>query len=313
MTSLMKPPQPSQSDALSILKAAIDAGANFLDAGEQYGSKDYNSLHLLNAYFTKHPEDISKVFISVKGCFDMSAAKPSNDEEGVQASINNCLRILDGKCWIDLFQASRGDPKVPVEETVAAIARFVESGKIGGVGLSECSAMTVRRAVKVHRIEAVEVELSLFETGVLTKGVAEACKELSIPIIAYSPLGRGFLTNQLRKFEDLGADDFRRVFPRFQPEVFDTNLMLVDEVAKIARRKSCTVPQIAIAWVTAQSKKLDVPVIPIPGTAQLSRLRENLHAVELTTAELQEIDNILERMEVKGGRCPDAFSKYMEL
>ncbi|KAK0254191.1 hypothetical protein LTR35_018265 [Friedmanniomyces endolithicus] len=167
--------------------------------------------------------------------------------------------------------------------------------------------MTVRRAVKVHRIEAVEVELSLFETGVLTKGVAEACKELSIPIIAYSPLGRGFLTNQLRKFEDLGADDFRR------PEVFDTNLMLVDEVAKIARRKSCTVPQIAIAWVTAQSKKLDVPVIPIPGTAQLSRLRENLHAVELTTAELQEIDNILERMEVKGGRCPDAFSKYMEL
>ncbi|KAK0301519.1 hypothetical protein LTR82_018281, partial [Friedmanniomyces endolithicus] len=121
MTSLMKPPQPSQSDALSILKAAIDAGANFLDAGEQYGSKDYNSLHLLNAYFTKHPEDISKVFISVKGCFDMSAAKPSNDEEGVQASINNCLRILDGKCWIDLFQASRGDPKVPVEETVAAI------------------------------------------------------------------------------------------------------------------------------------------------------------------------------------------------
>lgn len=270
-------------------------------------------MHLLNAYFTQYPEDAAKVFVSVKGCFDMSAAKSLNDEEGVQASINNCLRILDGKCRIDLFQTSRGDLKIPVEETIAAIAEFVKSGQIGSVGLSECSAATLRRAVKAHPIAAVEVELSLFETGVLTRGVGEACKELGVPIIAYSPLGRGFLTGQLRKFEDLDANDFRRMFPRFQADVFDNNLKLVDEIARIAKQKGCTITQVAIGWVVAQGEKLGVPVIPIPGTAQLGRLKENLHAVTLTGAELEEIDEILRKIDVKGGRYPERFSQYLEL
>lgn len=311
MISLLNPAkQVSTEDAIATLKAALNAGANFWNAGEHYGTPDYNSLHLLNAYFSKYPEDAEKVVVSVKGCFNFKERKPSNDVEGVKTSIENCLAILGGKCRIDLFQASRGDPDVPIEITVAAIAEHVKAGKVGSIGLSECSAASIRKAVAVHPIAAVEVELSLFETGIMRNGVAETCKEFNIPIVAYSPLSRGFLTGQLRKYEDMDEKDFRRMFPRFQPDVFDENLKLVDEVEKVAKRKDCSVVQVAIAWVSAQSKTVAVPVVPIPGAGAVSRVEENMKRIELNADELSVINEVLARMEVKGGRYPAGFSRY---
>lgn len=300
-------------DAIATLKAALTAGANLWNAGEHYGTPEYNSLTLLNKYFTKYPEDADKVVISVKGAFDMKTAKALNNPEGVRDSIENCLSILDGKCRIDLFQTSRGDPDVPIEVTVGAIAEFVKAGKVGSIGLSECSAGTIRKAVGVHPIAAVEIELSLFETGILSNGIAEACNEFDVPIVAYSPLSRGFLTGQLRKYDDLGEKDFRRMFPRFQPEVFNENLKLVEEVEKVAKRKGCSTVQIAIAWVSAQSKSIGVPVIPIPGARKMSQLEENVETVELTSEELKEINGVLERIEVKGGRVPARFEHFLEV
>ncbi|KAK5118651.1 hypothetical protein LTR85_008116 [Meristemomyces frigidus] len=311
MISLLNPAkQVPAEDAIVTLKAALNAGANFWNAGEHYGTPDYNSLHLLNAYFTKYPKDAEKVVISVKGCFSFKDRKPANDADGVRASIENCLSVLDGKCSIDLFQASRGDPGVPIEVTVRAIAEYVKTGKVGSIGLSECSAATIRKAVAVHPIAAVEVELSLFETGIMSNGVSDTCKEFGIPIAAYSPLSRGFLTGQLRKYEDMDEKDFRRMFPRFQPDVFDGNLKLVDEVEKVAKRKGCSMVQVAIAWVAAQSKSIGVPVIPIPGAGAVSRVEENLKRVELTAEELTELNEVLGRVEVKGGRYPAGFSRF---
>jgi len=237
----------------------------------------------------------------VKGCFDRAAARAFNDVEGVRASIEYCLKTLDGKCRIDLFQAARGDPGIPIEVTVSAIAQYVKAGKVGCIGLSECSASTIRKASAVHPVGAVEVELSLFETSNLTNGVADACKELGIPIIAYSPLSRGFLTGQLRRYQDLDEQDFRRAFPRFQPDVFDDNLLLVKEVEEIAARKGCSVVQVALSWVAAQSQTIGVPVVPIPGASAVSRVEENMKQVKLTEQELRQIDEVLRKMRLKAG------------
>ncbi|KAJ9613354.1 hypothetical protein H2200_003296 [Cladophialophora chaetospira] len=314
MTSLLRPGKETpREDAIAVMKAALNAGANFWNAGEHYGTPEWNSLHLLNAYFTMYPEDADKVFVSVKGCFDRTTAKPTNDAEGVRASIEYCLKILDGKCHIDLFQASRGDPDVPIEVTIGATAEYVKAGKVGCVGLSECSANTIRRASAVHAVGAVEVELSLFETSNLKNGVADACKEFGIPIIAYSPLSRGFLTGQLQKYEDLDEKDFRRMFPRFQPDVFDENLRLVREVEQIAAQKGCSVVQVALSWVSAQSQVIGVPVVPIPGASAISRVEENMKLVELTKQELKQINEVLGTIEVKGGRYPAAFARYEQV
>ncbi|TKA64187.1 hypothetical protein B0A55_10415 [Friedmanniomyces simplex] len=300
-------------DAIATMKAALEAGATFWNAGEIYGTPDYNTLHLLNAYFTRYPHDADKVFISVKGCLDLKTAQLFVDKAGVKRSIDNCLLILDGKCRIDLFEAARGGLDVPIEETVGAIAEYVKAGAVGSIGLSECSAATIRRAVAVHPIAAVEIELSLFATDIFGNGVAAACAELGIPLIAYSPLGKGILTGQLRKPEDVTEGDYRRFFPRFQAEALEENVKLVDEVKAVAERKGCTVAQVAIAWVAARGKKLGVPVVPIPGATTVTRMRENTAAAELTDEELKEIDGVLENAEVKGGRAPAMFARFLEV
>jgi pyridoxine 4-dehydrogenase len=160
----------STDEAIERMKTALSVGANFWDAAEYYGTPDWNSLHLLNVYFTRYPEDVDRVIVSVKGCFDRDTAGPQNDREGVQKSVENCLRILDGKCGIDVFSPGRVDPEVPIEETIGVLAEYMQSNKINSIGLSECSAQYLRRAHAVHPISAVEVELSLFETSILSNG-----------------------------------------------------------------------------------------------------------------------------------------------
>ncbi|KAF2859224.1 Aldo/keto reductase [Piedraia hortae CBS 480.64] len=303
----------SPDEGIATLKAALNAGANFWNAGEFYGTAEYNSLHLLNKYFAKYPEDADKVVVSVKGCFDMASAKALNDEKGVRGSIENCLKILDGKCKIDVFEAARGDPDVPIETTVGAIAEYVKAGKVGGIGLSECSASTIRKASAVHPITAVEVELSPFETKILTNGVADTCREHKIPIIAYSPLGHGFLSGELKKFEDMAPDDYRRNFPRFKSDVFDNNIQVAHQVEQMAKTKGCSMPQVAIAWVLAQTKLVGAPVIPIPGTTKVSRLEENMNPAKLSDQDVAELSDAVAKIEVKGDRAPEAFKKYLDV
>ncbi|KAF7189106.1 Pyridoxal reductase [Pseudocercospora fuligena] len=302
-----------KEQGFAVLKEALKHGANFWNGGWIYGTPEWNSLHFFKEYFEKYPEDVDKVVISIKGCFDMRSGSANADRESVRRAIEKCLEVADGKFKIDVFQAARLDPNLPVEETVGAIGEYVKAGKIGGIGLSECSAASIRKAAVVHPISAVEVEVSLFETSIFTDGVAEACKEFDIPIVAYSPLGRGFLTGQIRKLEDLPEKDFRRMLPRFQPENFDANLKIVDEVEQIAKKKGCTSGQIATAWVIQQTASTGATAIPIPGTGNPARIEENVKVVELTPNELKEINDVLSKAEVKGDRYPAQFEKWLKV
>jgi pyridoxine 4-dehydrogenase len=195
----LKNPPLSNKVAFGAMRASLDMGANFWNGGEIYGSTERNSLHMLNEYFTKYPEDADKVVLSIKGGYTpggiLVGGRPDGSPENVKRSIDECLKVLDGKKFLDLFECARVDPNVPIETTVATINEYVKAGKIGGISLSEVNAQTIRRAAKVAKISAVEVEFSLWSTDILYNGVAEACAELNIPVVAYSPIGRGFLVS----------------------------------------------------------------------------------------------------------------------
>lgn len=236
------------------MRAALESGCNFWNAGEFYGTKDYNSLHLLERYFTKYPEDAPKVVLSIKG--GLKDMVPDGSPEGVRNSIENCLKMLNGKKSLDIFEYARVDKRVPLETTLKALEEYVKAGKLGGISLSEVGAATVRKAAAITNIVAVEIELSLFSTDPLTNGTIAACAEHNIPIVAYSPLGRGFLTGEIKSITDIPEGDFRRHFPRFQPGNFERNLELVREVQKIAERKGCTSGQVAIGWILSLSKRV---------------------------------------------------------
>jgi pyridoxine 4-dehydrogenase len=193
-----RPTPPPIDQSFAAMKAALESGANAWNGGEIYGSVERNSLHLLNEYFTKYPEDADKVVLSIKGGFTpggIMKGRLDASPENTRRSIDECLKILDGKKFLDLFECARVDPKVPIEETLGAIVPYIKAGKLGGISLSEVSAATIRRAAKFTKISAVEVELSLWSTDILENGIADACAELDIPIFAYSPIGRGFLVS----------------------------------------------------------------------------------------------------------------------
>jgi len=311
---LCRPPAQPYDSAIKVMRAALSHGANVWNGAQHYGTPTTNSLHLLAHYFTQYPADASKVILTIKGCF--TAAGPDNSPSGVRTSIDTCLEILDGKVFLDIFEPGRIDPKVPIEETVKVIRdEYILKGKIGGYGISECSASTIRKAHAIYPVGVVEIELSLFSTDVLTNGVWETCQELGIPILAYSPLSRGFLTGRFQSLDDLDANDARRMFPRFAPEVFEENLRLVKEVEKLAEKKGCTVAQVAIAWVKAQENKggKKGQVIPIPGCTTVQRVEENLTAVLLDERELEELDRMLAEIQIKGERYPEQFKKYQDL
>jgi pyridoxine 4-dehydrogenase len=307
-----------QSQAFPAMRATLTSGSNFWNGGEIYGSSDRNSLHLLNEYFTKYPEDAEKVVLSIKGGYTpgglrLPGAKPDGSPQNIKRSIDECLRVLDGKKFLDMFECARVDPDVPLETTLNAINEYVTAGKVGGISLSEVSAATIRRAAKVVKVVAVEVEVSLWATDIFTNGVAQACSELSIPIVAYSPIGRGFLTGSIKTPADIPADDFRKHLPKFQGEAFANNIKLVEEIEGLAKRKGVTPAQVGIAWLTALSGRKGNPVIiPIPGASSEGRVKENSMQVQLTDAELDEIEGILKGFVPQGGRYHDSHSRYLE-
>ena len=299
--------QPSQEQAFAAMRTALECQANFWDGGEIYGNNnaERNSLHLLNEYFTKYPRDADKVVISIKGGAETGTLKPNGSPENTRRSIQECLKVLDGKKKLDIWEAARVDQRTPIEITMREAEKFVKSGQLGGIGLSECSANSIRRAAKVTSIVAVEVEFSLWETTILENGVAKACAELEIPIIAYSPLGRGFLTGQIKNPDDISDDDHRKHIPRFQGENFTKNLQLVTQLEKLAQTKGCTTGQIGLAWVKAQSGRPGMPIIiPIPGSIVSERIKENTTDIELSEIDLKEIDSLLANFKVKGDRYP---------
>ena len=289
--------------AFAAMKAALDSGANFWNGGELYGKPHANSLHLLNRYFTKYPEDADKVVISIKGSLSTTKMAPDNSEKNIRRSIEECLKVLDGKKFLDLFEPARQDPNVPLEETMNAMAQYIEEGKLGGISLSEVTEEQIRIAEKLHKIAAVEVEMSLHTPDILYNGVAKTCAELEIPIVAYSPIGRGLLTATFSKPEDISKGDIRHHLPRFRPGNMEKNAAMGQEIQKVAEAKGCTAAQVALAWVRSYSGKEGFgTIIPIPGSTTKERNIENAVEVTLSDAELKEIEEIMKRTEVAGNR-----------
>ncbi|KAJ5794177.1 hypothetical protein N7457_000776 [Penicillium paradoxum] len=295
---------PSQEVCFETLDTALELGANFWNAGELYGSPEYNSLHLLNKYFAKYPENAEKVVLSVKGGLKKGELVVDGSEANIRRSVDECLRLLDGKKKLDIFECARQDPKFPVEDTISILAEYVKQGKIGGIGLSEVDAETIRRAHKVHPIAAVEVEMSLWSTDILENDIARTCSELKIPVIAYSPLGRGVLTGAVTSLADIPQGDIRHHLSRFQEENFQHNLKLINEVKDLATRKGVAPAQIALAWIRSRSDKPGMPtIIPIPGGTTKDKVVQNMGGTQvLSDSELAEIDAILKEHTVAGPR-----------
>ncbi|KAJ6145139.1 hypothetical protein N7470_009034 [Penicillium chermesinum] len=298
-----RPVPAPQEQAFETLNKALELGANFWNGGELYGTPEYNSLHLLNKYFSKYPENAEKVVLSIKGGMVPGQLQPDGSEKNIRRSVDESLRVLDGKKKLDIFEVARQDPAYPVEHTIKVLAEYVKEGKIGGIGLSEVDAETIRRAAKVHPIAAVEVELSLWSTDILTNDVAKVCAELNIPVVAYSPLGRGALTGALTP-ENIPAGDFRSHMARFQAENWAQNQKLINAVKDLATRKGLAPAQIALSWVLSLSNKPGLPtIIPIPGGTTVDKVTQNTSGIKLLSdEELAEVDAILKSHTVAGGR-----------
>ncbi|KAI0450705.1 NADP-dependent oxidoreductase domain-containing protein [Xylaria acuta] len=298
-------------ERIEMIKAAINAGANFLNGSEFYGpSLQENSLSLLKQYFEKYPEDAKKVVIGIKGGMHLPMSV-DNSPEYTRESIENCLKLIGDKGKIDMWEMARRTTQEDYIKSLRVIDEYVKQGKIGGVTLSEVNAKSIRQAAKVVKVAGVEIELSLFHTDPLHNGISAACAELDIPIFAYSPLGRGFLTGKVKKPEDLYS--FFRQLPRFQGENFDANLKLVEKVKEWAAKKGCTPAQFSINWLVALSKRPGMPkIIPIPGAASLERIKENIHEVELTDKDMDEVDAFLKQFDVFGDRFNEIHAKWLD-
>jgi len=295
---------PPEEVCFETLNTALKLGANLWNGGEIYGTAERNSLHLLHNYFTKFPEKADQVVLSIKGGSLPGMLQPDGSEANLRRSVNECLRVLDGKKKVDIFECARQDPKTTIEQTVTILAQLVKEGKIGGIGLSEVDADTIRRAHKVHPIAAVEVELSLWATDILQNDIARTCAELDIPVVAYSPLGRGALTGTITKFSDIPEGDFRRTLPKYQNGVLERNIKVVHDISELATRRGATPGQVALAWTRTLGNKPGMPtIIPIPGGTTSDKVIQNTEGIQvLSDEDMGELDRILKGNDVIGTR-----------
>jgi aryl-alcohol dehydrogenase-like predicted oxidoreductase len=295
------------AESIATIHRALESGVTFFDTADVYGP--HTNEELLGRALRGKRE---RVVIATKFGIVRDSGQPgfrgvNGKPDYLKKACEDSLRRLGIDC-IDLYYQHRVDPETPIEETVGAMAELVRDGKVRYLGLSEANPETIRRAHFVHPITALQSEYSLW-TRDPEEGALAVCRELGIGFVPYSPLGRGFLTGQIKTFEDLPADDYRRTAPRFQGENFQRNLDLVDRVSEIAREKNCTPAQLALAWVLAQGEN----VVPIPGTKRRKYLRENLGALDvaLTIGDLERIDEIVPAGAAAGSRYPEAMMKLL--
>ena len=293
-------------ESIATIHHALERGLNFLDTADVYGP--HINEELVGKAIQGRRE---QVFLATKFGIVRDPANPSfRDVNGrpeyVRASCDASLKRL-GVDHIDLYYQHRVDPNVPIEETVGAMAELVKVGKVRYLGLSEAAPQTIERAAKVHTITALQNELSLWTRDVEENDTLATCRKLGIALVAYSPLGRGFLTGAITSPDDFEEGDFRRHNPRFQGDNFARNLQLVKQVETLAAEKGCTPAQLALAWVLAQGQD----IVPIPGTRRRTRLDENIGAldVQLGEDELASIDRIFPAEAVAGARyAPGAMA-----
>jgi len=312
MMMTWRPTPIPDEDAFAAIKAGIDAlppGVKILlNSGEFYGQGfTVANLELVARFFEKYPEYTDRTFLSVKGGLVPGELNVDGSKENLRRSVDNIIKTLRGTKKLDLFESARRDPKYEVEHYAEVLNEMVKEGKFDYIGLSEVGAETVRRAHKVTPVTVVEIEVSLQAYEQQTKDVIATCKELGITVVAYSPLGRGLLTGQIKSRQDFEEGDFRRVLSRFQDDNLGHNLQLVEGLTKIANRKGITVAQLSIAWVGA----LGSHIIPLPGSSNVKRTLENLGAgdVELSTEDLAEIGQLLEKYPRKGTRYIDGVEE----
>ena len=288
-------------ESIATIHRALELGINFFDTADVYGPHKNEELVGRAIKGKREKIVLATKFGIMRDPNNPNVRGVSGKADYVRRSCEASLRRL-GVEAIDLYYQHRVDPNTPIEETVGAMAQLVREGKVRHLGLSEASAQTVRRAVKVHPIAALQTEYSLW-TRDPENGILDACRELGIGFVAYSPLGRGFLTGRFRRFEDLPADDYRRKSPRFQGDNFQKNLDLVRKVEEIAEEKGCEPSQLALAWVLAQGNH----IIPIPGTKRRKYLEENVGAlsVKLTKEDFRRIDEVFPPEAAAGGRYPE--------
>jgi aryl-alcohol dehydrogenase-like predicted oxidoreductase len=283
--------------SIEVLNRALDIGVNFLDTADMYGV-GANERLLSQVLRTRRNDVVLATKFGNVRAADGAFLGVNGRPEYIRAAAEASLQRL-GVERIDLYYQHRVDRNVPIEETVGAMAELVKAGKVKHLGLSEASAATIRRAAKVHPIAALQSEYSLWTRDV-ESDVLPACRELGIGFVAYSPLGRGFLTGAIRSADELAANDWRRQNPRFQDENLASNLALVEAVNEIARARGCTPAQLALAWLLSRAPN----IVPIPGTRRIARLEENAGAaaITLTDAEQRKIDAVLRDRPVAGAR-----------
>ncbi|TGO32746.1 hypothetical protein BHYA_0291g00020 [Botrytis hyacinthi] len=295
----------SDEERFKVLDRAYELGQTNWDTADMYA----DSEDLLGKWF-KRTGKRDQIFLASKFAFKTNADGTrtcDTSPEYVKAACAKSLQRL-GVQTIDLYYCHRVDQKTPIEKTVEAMAELKREGKIRYLGLSEVSPKTIRRAEKVHHIDAVQVEYSPFSLDIEQNEVLKTCRQLGIAIVAYSPLGRGFLTGQIKSRADFEPNDFRLSAPRFSQENFPKNLVLVKELTKIASEKGVTPGQLSLAWLAAQGDD----IIPIPGTKKIKYLEENMEAlhVQLSRQEEREIRTAIEKVQIGGARYPESMMGF---
>src|SRR4051794_7565405 len=296
----------SRADGIALIRAAVERGVTFFDTAEVYGP--FTNEEMVGEALRPIRD---RVVIATK--FGFAIDPETKQNKGLDSRPEHIREVCDaslrrlGVEVIDLLYQHRVDPNVPIEDVAGAVKDLIAEGKVKHFGLSEPGAETVRRAHAVQPITAIQNEYSLWTRGPETNGILDACEELGIGFVPYSPLGKGFLTGAMSKETKLGEGDFRKILPRFTPEAMEKNEALVDLLKRIASEKNATPAQIALAWLLAQKPW----IVPIPGTTKLHRLEENLAAadVALTGGDLDEIERAAAEIEVEGERYPEHLLK----
>jgi aryl-alcohol dehydrogenase-like predicted oxidoreductase len=297
------------NESIATIHRAIELGINFLDTADVYGP--YKNEELVGKAIRGKRDKliIATKFGIVRDPNNPQARGVSGKPDYIRKSCEGSLKRL-GIDHIDLYYQHRVDRDTPIEDTIGAMAELVKEGKIRHIGLSEAGPETLKRAAKIHSITALQSEYSLW-TRDPEERVLATCRELGIGLVAYSPLGRGFLTGQIKRFEDFAPDDHRRNSPRFQGENFQKNLDLVKKVENLAHQKKCTPSQLALAWVLAQGDD----IVPIPGTKRVKYLEENVGALEvkLTSDDLAQIEKVLPKGVFAGQRYNETMMRLIDV